>query len=129
MTFEPKDPPRLFHVGDKGQIELQDCGSVYLAPDQQVTFRSTGQNQTAFDVTRKDFGYYVCNSMNGTLPRQGLRPALCRNTAHKLLYLLLVEPEHQAAFMRYLSQTGMELIAWIDNLDETALNALADSQA
>jgi len=129
MTFSPKNPPRRFHVGQDGEIELQDCGSVHLAPNQQVTFRTEGQKQTAFDVTRKDFGYYASNSLNGTLPRQGLRPALCKNTNHALLYLLLVETGKEAEFLHYLAQTGMVLIAWMDNLSDEALAALSRNQA
>ncbi len=129
MTFSPNIPPRRFHVGQDGEIELQDCGSVHLAPNQQVTFQAEGQTQTAFDVTRKDFGYYACNSLNGTLPRQGLRPALCKNTDHALLYLLLVEAGKEPEFLHYLAQTGMVLIAWMDSLSDEALAALSKNQA
>ncbi|MEQ8442998.1 MAG: hypothetical protein RIM33_14810 [Alphaproteobacteria bacterium] len=111
MQFTKTDPPRRFRVGADGAIELADCGSVHLAPDEQVTFRT---ETTAFDVTRKSFGYYASNSLNGTLPRQGLRPALCRNIAHGLLYLLLVEVGKEDDFRAYLAAEGMEHLTWLD---------------
>jgi len=111
MEFNPLDPPRQFRVGKDGAVELSDCGSVHLDADEQVTFRA---GDTAFDVTRKSFGYYAANSLNGTLPRQGLRPALCRNTEHDLLFLLLVETGKEADYRRYLSDEGMEHVRWLD---------------
>ncbi|NMM42917.1 hypothetical protein HH303_00400 [Rhodospirillaceae bacterium KN72] len=120
MDFVKRDPPRRFTVGAAGQIELSDCGTVRLDADEQVTFHSvSGGTETAFDVTRKSFGYYASNSLNGTLPRQGLRPALCRNEAHGLLYMLFVEKGKEADYAAYLDAEGMVHLGWLD-----AINAM-----
>jgi hypothetical protein len=114
MKFQANDPPRAFRVGKAGGIALKDCGSVHLAPDEQVTFRTDGETPTAFDVTRKDFGYYASNSLNGTLPRQGLRPALCVNVEFGLLYMLFVETGKENAYHAYLDAEGMKHLKWLD---------------
>lgn len=123
MDIEPKDPPRRFSVGVGGRITLSDCGDIRLAPDEQVTFRTADGLETAFDVVRKDFGYYAANSLNGTLPRQGLRPALCRNDAHGLLYMLFVEAGKEDAYRAYLAAEGMTHLTWLDKADPSGLAA------
>lgn len=127
MKFQANNPPRAFRVGKQGEIQLRDCGSVRLDTDEQVTFRTDGEIPTAFDVTRKDFGYYASNSLNGTLPRQGLRPALCRNEEFGLLYVLFVDIGKEEAYRAYLGAEGMAHLAWLDTLDPKSLNALGDA--
>ena len=122
MDFVERDPPRRFTVGATRQIELSDCGTVHLDVDEQVTFHTVSDpsqdgTETAFDVTRKSFGYYASNSLNGTLPRQGLRPALCRNEAHGLLYMLFVEKGKEAEYAAYLDAEGMVHLGWLDAID------------
>ena len=123
MDLEIKDPPRTFRVGAGEAIMLRDCGSVRLTPDEQLTFRGADGAETAFDVTRKDFGYYAANSLNATLPRQGLRPALCRNDAHALLYMLFVEQGKEDAYRAYLAAHGMTHLIWLDRMDPGSLPA------
>lgn len=121
MKFDAKDPPRAFRVGATGDIELLDCGTVWLAPDEQVTFQTDNRGTTAFDVTRKAFGYYASNSLNGTLPRQGLRAALCRNDSHGLLYMLYVELGKEDLYRAYIAAEGMSHLGWMDELDVASL--------
>lgn len=121
MKFDPKDPPRRFDVGTGQRITLSDCGTLQLEADELVTFRTP---HAAFDVTRKEFGYYAANSLNATLPRQGLRPALCANAGGQT-FLLLVEPAQEAAYRAYLAGEGMRHLVWLDRMPPEALSALA----
>lgn len=114
MEIKPTTPPRSFQVGGKNPVTLTDCAAIELQPDELVTFRTEGAPGTAFDVTRKSFGYYVGNSLNGTLPRQGLRAALCRNQATGMLFLLYVEIGKEADYETYLTTQGMVQVAWLD---------------
>jgi len=111
MNISPKDPPRPFRVGADGAIEMRDCGSIALAPDDQVTFTTPDGGE--FDVARKAWGFYATPSLNGRLPAHGLRPALCGNPAGQL-YLLLVETGSEAAFERYLAEQKMHVLCWLD---------------
>ena len=38
MRIETSNPRRVFQVGLRKQIDISDCGRVYLEPDEQVTF-------------------------------------------------------------------------------------------
>lgn len=114
MEFTPKEPPRRFRVGADSAIEMADCGSLALAPDEQITFTTPAGGE--YDVARKAWGFYATPSLNGRLPAHGLKPALCRNPAGQL-YLLLVETGQEAAFERYLADQGMEVLCWLDAPD------------
>lgn len=114
MEFTQKDPPRRFRVGADGAIEMADCGSLALSPDEQVTFTTPAGGE--FDVARKAWGFYATPSLNGRLPAHGLKPALCRNPAGQL-YLLLVETGQEAAFERYLAEQEMDVLCWLDAPD------------
>jgi len=121
MEFEPEEPPRRFTVGAAQSVTLADCGTLRLDPDELVTFRTEA---SAFDVTRKSFGYYAVNSLNATLPRLGLRPALCANAGGQT-FLLLVEPAAEDDYRAYLAGEGMRHLAWLDRIPPEALSALA----
>lgn len=94
-------------------IELADCGDLWLDTDEQVTVRTpTGEGS---DIARKEWGFYLCNSLNHTLREQGLKTALVGSgTEHPRLYILLVETRHLALFRSYLDQYSMRLICWLD---------------
>jgi hypothetical protein len=124
MEFEPEEPPRRFTVGEGGRVTLADCGTVRLAPEELVTFRT---ESSAFDVTRKSFGYYALNSLNATLPRQGLRPALCANAGGQT-FLLLVEPAAEGDYRAYLAGEGMRHLVWLDRTPPEALSTLATEE-
>lgn len=112
MKVLPKSPPRKFRVGRDGAVEIFDCGSICLEPDQQVTF--TTPDGGAYDVARKDWGFYATPSLEGRLPDHGLRPVLARNAAGRS-YVLLVEHGHETAFQAYLEQEGMTVVRWLDS--------------
>ena len=121
MKVIPTDPPREFTVGRTGSITLRDTGSLLLDENELVTVRTEGDSPTRFDVTRTPFGYYATNSLNGTLPDNGLRPALARNTESGRLFLLLVEPSKLQAYADYLKNEGMDHLGWFDTIDPDIL--------
>lgn len=127
MTFDAIDPPRRFHVGVDGQIELSDCGRMLLASDEQITF--TTPSGSEYDVTRKDWGFYATPSLNNRLTGRGLRAVLVRNLGGRL-YLLLVEKGCESAFEQYLAAEGFSLKVWLDSDDAvaTACRALEAQQ-
>ncbi len=121
MKFEPRDPPRLFSVGNSAKFDMQDCGSLYLEPDEQVTF--VKQSGAQYDVAAKDWGFYATPSLNGRLEQFGLRGVLIRNRDTGRYFLLLVEQGGEAKFDAYCDQENLAVIAWLDNT--VALDALS----
>jgi hypothetical protein len=106
------DPPRRFRVGTDGRIELSDCGRIELAADEQVTF--TTEAGAEYDVARKAWGFYATPSLNGRLPRFGLRPALVKGLEDKY-FVVLVERGREDAFDAYLRGEGLALLRWLDD--------------
>ena len=88
MKFKPKQPPREYEVGFDKKGTIRDCGTMHLAPDEQITFVTEDGNE--YDVTRKDWGFYAGPSLNGRLAGFNLRAVLLKNRIGRY-FVLLVE--------------------------------------
>lgn len=115
MEIDECNPPRVFRVGNKVQIEMFDCGKVALQPDEQVTFTTESGGQ--YDVARKDWGFYATPSLNGRLSEFGLRAVLVKNTRTKRYFLLLVEAGKEGTFKEYLVQESCLIVHWLDTTE------------
>ena len=113
MKFDIHEPPRDF--SPYPGLTLRDMGDLYLAADEQVTVRVTPERGN--DVVRKPWGFYLTNSLNGTLRGQGLKTALARGAGGRL-YVLLVDEERLPEFEIYLAQYGLRMECWLDEWDE-----------
>ncbi len=113
MRFNQKNPPRTFTVGNSVKFDMNDCGSLHLEPDDQVTFVTASGAE--FDVARKDWGYYATPSLNGRLEQFGLRTVLIRNALTGRYFVLLVERGKEPAFEAYLVQESCVVVAWLDS--------------
>ena len=112
MKFTPIDPPRQFQVSGRGvTLTLSDCGRVALEPDEQVTFTTASGGE--YDVARTPWGFYATPSLNGRLPRFGLKPALARNADDKY-FVLLVERGREDDFDRYCDAEDISVVEWLD---------------
>ena len=115
MKFDRLDPPRRFTVGNAVTFEMLDCGSVALAPDEQVTFTTPSGGE--YDVSRKDWGFYATPSLNGRLENFGLRGVLIRNTLTGRYFVLLVEKGREPLFDSYCAQESLEIVSWLDSTE------------
>src|SRR5215217_1921931 len=115
MRFEEKSPPRRFPVGNAVKFEMRDCGTLELAPDEQVTLVTASGRE--YDVARKDWGFYATPSLNGRLERFGLRGTLVRNRLTGRYFVLLVERGHEKDFNAYLVQESCDVVAWLDSTE------------
>lgn len=114
MKFEPKVPPREFEVGYDVKGIIRDCGSVRLAPDEQVTFLTEDGGE--YDLTRKEWGFYATPSLNGRLSGFNLRAVLVKNRVDRF-FVLLVERGKEEAFDRYVGQEPLKIVTWLDSLE------------
>ncbi len=117
MEFLPKQPPREFEVGFDKKGVIRDCGTMRLAPDEQITFVTDAGNE--YDVTRKDWGFYAGPSLNGRLAGFSLRAVLTKNRIGRY-FVLLVERGKEAAFERYVREEPLQIISWLDTDDALA---------
>lgn len=114
MKFEPKTPPREFEVGYDVKGIIRDCGSMRLAPDEQVTFLTEEGGE--YDLTRKEWGFYATPSLNGRLAGFNLRAVLVKNRVDRF-FVLLVERGKEEAFDRYVRSEPLKIITWLDTQD------------
>lgn len=122
MKFVPKSPPRRFSVGNRVKFDMQDCGTLHLDPDEQVTLVT--ENGAEYDVARKDWGFYATPSLNGRLEQFRLRGVLIKNRGTGRYFVLLVERGHESSFDAYCIQENLAVISWLDNTQ--VLDALAE---
>lgn len=119
MKFEEKTPPRVFEVGYDVKGYISDCGTMHLAPDEQITLVTEKGGE--YDVTRKEWGFYATPSLNGRLSGFNLRGVLVKNR-HSRFFVMLVERGKEEAFDRYVKQEPLKVVAWLDS--EEALVSL-----
>ena len=116
MKFKPRNPPRRFEVTGAGlKLDLSDCGSIELDPDEQVTFITKSGGQ--YDITRKSWGFYATPSINGRLKDFGLRGALVISKFGKI-FLMLVESGKESDFFDYINSDLQKFICWLDDDQE-----------
>lgn len=120
MKLNEKRPPRTYRCGAGEAVEIRDCGTVDLEPDEQLTFITPRGGQ--YDLTRKNWGYYATPSLNGRLPTYGLHPVLAVNGSGKW-FVLLVEDGSESSCHAYLGEEGMKIVARLD--DAVDLEAIA----
>jgi hypothetical protein len=106
-------PPRAFVAGfPENRVTLKDCAHITLAPDEQVTFFT--EYGSEYDVTRKDWGFYMTPSLNSRLPRYNLR-AVCVKNRNGQFFILAVENGKENLFEEYMRLEKMQIITWLDN--------------
>ena len=98
---------RKFLVGKKKNIQIKDCAEINLRSNEQVTF--TGKNKFEYDVTKKNWGYYISPSL-----KFGLKCALIKNKNTQRLFVTLVEKSKFLEFKKYLKKENLELLIWLD---------------
>lgn len=114
MKFQPKQPPREFEVGFDKKGIVRDCGTMHLAPDEQITFVTEAGNE--YDVTRKDWGFYAGPSLNGRLAGFNLRAVLLKNRIERY-FVFLVEKGKEPEFERYVAGEPLQIICWLDTTE------------
>ena len=122
MKFREKNPPRTFEVGYDVKGYITDCGTVELAPDEQVTFTTPSGGE--YDVTRKTWGFYATPSLNHRLAGFGLRAVLVKNRLNRF-FVMLVESGKEALFLEYVRAEPLIIVSWMDTQD--ALDALSEA--
>lgn len=120
MKFNQKSPPRQFEVGNAVRFYMEDCGSIYLNPNEQVTFVT--DDGAEYDVAKKDWGYYATPSLNGRLSQFGFRTFLIKNTITGRFFIFLVESGKEDPFNLYLRQESLAVV--VELSDDEQLEAL-----
>ena len=110
MKFDVHEPAREFSPAPG--IRLKDMGDLHLGVDEQITVRLAPERGN--DVVRKPWGFYLTNSLNGTLQAQGIRTVFVENRESRRTYVMLVDKDKVAEFEAYLAEYGMHVLRWLD---------------
>ena len=113
MKISLNKPPRSFVVGKDGKIRINDCGSIILENNEQVTFLTDCNKE--YDVVRKEWGFYATPSINKRLHKQGFKSALVKNKDGSM-YVMLVEEKKIKKFKAYLLSEENHIVFWLDEL-------------
>ena len=111
MRIKKKKNPRKFAVGLNNKIQIKDCGSIYLKPNEQISFVT--KSLAKHDVTRKDWGFYATQSINSRL-KKNFKTAIVINKL-KRIFIMLVEKKHIKKFNRYCKKENQKVLTWLDN--------------
>jgi hypothetical protein len=114
MKCRFRDTPRRYTCGRRNEVEIADCGSVELEPDEQLTFTTPAGAE--YDLARKSFGFYATPSLNGRLARFHLRAVMVKNQ-QGLYFILLVEAGREADFEAYVASEELEVVCWLDSTE------------
>lgn len=112
MRSRLKGEPRKFKPLEG--LEISDCGEVELGTDEQITVAT--EAGIGNDIIRKEWGFYLSNSLNANLAAKGFKTALVVSYASDppRTYLNLVEREKMAAFEAYLRAFDARVVCWLD---------------
>ena len=113
MKISYKKPPRSFVVGKDDKIKINDCGSILLEHNEQVTLLTKCNKE--YDIVRKDWGFYATPSINKRLHKQGFKCALVKNKEGSL-YIMLVEENKLKKFKSYILNEENHILTWLDEL-------------
>lgn len=121
MKLKENVPPRVFDVGHGKTIKINDCASIELEPDEQVTFRL--KSGAEYDVTRKSWGFYATPSLNGRLKKNNLSGVLVKGPNGKY-FVWLVEKGQESGFEEYLYEERHQIVRWlVDDAELAAMGA------
>ena len=112
MKVQEKVPTRVFCVGSENFTQIQDCGDIYLLPNEQVSF-VTPQNRR-YDFVRKNWGFYSTPSINSRLKNQGFKVALVKNELDRI-FIMTVEEDKIDLFQNYCEEEAQSILEWRDD--------------
>ena len=113
MKFVEISPPRRFKVGKSiNKIEISHCMSICLEEDEMVTFSENNDN-SGYDITRKNWGFYLTQSINQRLSSNGYIVFLIEGKMSKKKFIVSVINSQKCidSFNKYIYEEDLAIIA------------------
>ena len=117
MKINKIKPSREFEVGIS-RIKLKHTADIELDDNEMVTFRN--KNNLEYDVTKKNWGFYVTPSLAGRLKNKGYKALLMRNKQSRHCYIVMVENGFEKEFESYCIKENQEVVIWLDDFEKLA---------
>lgn len=108
MKARPLPEPRSFLVGVGKHIRISQSHEIELELDEQVLLSA---NDKLHAVTRKEWGFYLTESLEPRVSEAGFRAGMVSNSAGRR-YLVLILSDQLEAFENYREQEGLS-VTWI----------------
>ena len=116
MTNIYKKDNRKFKVGINNEILITDIGSIELNSNELITLIS--KEGMEHELCKKDFGYYLTQSINKRVINKGYKVAITKNKDN-LFFIMLVEISKIKLFQKYLTDEKNTLVCWLPNKSMT----------
>lgn len=100
---------RKFSVGLKKQITINHKANIFLKDDEMITFVTKKKSQ--YDITKKNWGYYISQSINKRVKDEGFKIAMVTNIFGRK-YLMAVEKSNTNLFKKYCSEEKFK-VKWL----------------
>ena len=111
MRLRLRKRPRAF---DGGGVTIKDFGKLQLKENEMISIMS--KNSRKYDITAKEWGFYIAPSLNSRMRKYGFKVALILNESNKL-FINAVEKDKIAKFKKYLKAgRNGKIICWLDEL-------------
>ena len=110
MKIKKKD--RKFKTGLKKKIEINHKADIFLNNNEMITF-ILNQNKS-YDITKKDWGLYISQSINHRVINNGFRIAFIKNKK-KRKYLVAVDLKNKKKFNNYCKKEGL-ISSWVKQI-------------
>ena len=111
MKSNFRKEPRDFTVGMRNKITIKDFGEICLDPNEQISFVT--EDNSRYDVVRKEWGFYATPSVNARLKDEGFKTALVKNEIGRI-FVMLVKENMIDIFQEYCRIEKQNIIKWID---------------
>ena len=102
--------PRKYKTGINEAIIIKDFGNISLKNNEQVTFRF---NKQKYDFTKKNWGFYISQSINSRLLNENFKIELIKKKFSKI-YLVAVSKFKLVDFKKYCKKDKQKIIIWIN---------------
>lgn len=107
MRLDIKDKPREFY---SGTVKIKDYGKLHLGENEMISLATKSRRE--YDITAKDWGFYISPSINVRLKEEGFRVALVLNGEGKL-FINAVEKDKVKLFKKYLASQKSRILCWL----------------
>ena len=104
-----KKTKRKFRPIKNSELEITDCGKIYLDDNEQVTF---GFNKKSYDFCQTNWGFYVTSSINSRLKKEGFKVGLFKNKNQRR-YVYAIDNKKIKIFKLFLKKTNHTLVSWL----------------
>ena len=109
-------PARKFFVGKAyNDIEIQHCATLWLQPNEMITFAAK-DDLNGYDITCKDWGYYLTQSINSRLSSQDLKVFVIEGIDDGKQFIVSVKADDASffSFNSYLNSEKLKIIHCFD---------------